>query len=131
MASSRREWVSLMVPTSITAHVVQPLAPDVISLVTVAMENVRLLEALRYFAPSGSWANLYKALEVVQDEIGGDIHRKGWASKRELDRFTQTANSTSAVGRDARHAKRRFTPPKRPMSLEEADELIRNVLMRW
>src|SRR5262245_39485099 len=123
MASSIEEHAWSPAPDKVTARVLKPLGPEVVSLVTIAMEDKRVLEALRHFVPSPSWVNLYKVMEVVEGDVG-NIPRKGWASTSEFDRFTHTAVSEQ-------HAKGKVSPPKQPMSLWEAEELMRRVLVRW
>lgn len=77
------------------------------------------------------WHDLYYLFELVEGDVGGLMVSAGWATKTTVDRFTQTANSRRAIGRDARHAKDKFVPPKRPMELAEAQKLIRTLVHRW
>lgn len=79
----------------------------------------------------GDWVNLYKVLEIVKGDVGRKIIDNGWASKKILDRFTNTANTSNAIGDDARHAADKFQPPAVPMTLPEARALIASVVMRW
>ena len=78
------------------------------------------------------WVELYRLLEIVEDSVGRNgITDAGWATKRQLARFRHTANSFEAVGDDARHGHKHFQPPRHPMSLNDARELIRQVLRQW
>ncbi len=77
------------------------------------------------------WVNLYKILEVVEADVGSQIMKGGWATGAEVECFKHTANSYLATGDDARHAHTRQAPPKRPMSIQEAEGLIRSVLISW
>jgi hypothetical protein len=85
------------------------------------------------FLRTGDWYSLYKVLDILEMAHGGEkaFERLGWASSSELKRFTGTANNSTALGDAARHARADWTPPKRPMSLDEAKSLIRSLLFRW
>ena len=54
-----------------------------------------------------------------------------WIDQAKISQFTHTANSQSAIGDDARPGADRNDPLKEPMSLSEADALIRNLLKQW
>jgi hypothetical protein len=56
---------------------------------------------------------------------------RGWATKTEESRFSQTANSAEAVGDAARHAQGKVKAPADPMPLGEARTLIRRILEKW
>ena len=77
--------------------------------------------------------NLYRILDFVRHAKGGieGIVTSGYATKRELNRFTHTANSHDATGDDSRHGALNHQPPKDPMTLEEARTLIRSVVKQW
>lgn len=76
--------------------------------------NPAISSALDYLAGKPDWVELYKAFEPLRDS--------GLAtnavSKKELARFTQTANAAQ------RHSKNRFTPPAKPMTIQEGRALI-------
>ena len=77
------------------------------------------------------WVELYRILEIVEAAVGRNgttIADAGWATKRQLARFSHTANSPEAAGDTARHGRERTQPPRRPMSLNDARELIRQVV---
>jgi hypothetical protein len=76
-----------------------------------------------------SWWELYKALEVVQNNVG-EIPR-AWASKAKVRLFERTANHQLAAGLDARHATSKKDPPPKPMPLDDARQLIRRVVSAW
>jgi len=78
-----------------------------------------------------NWDNLYKIFEAIQSDAGGKITSFGWSTKTELDRFTQTANSEQAIGDSARHGDQRVQPPNNPMSLVEAQLLIKKILEKY
>lgn len=79
------------------------------------------------------WVNLYRILDFVRHANGGikGIVAAGYATRAELNRFTHTANSHEATGDDSRHGALNHEPPKNPMTLEEAQTLIRSVVKRW
>jgi len=81
-----------------------------------------------------NWINLYKLYEIVNKDAGkkNKIDRiEQWITKKKISQFKHTANSQSAIGDDARHGVDLNDPPKEPMSLSEADALIRNLLKQW
>lgn len=77
-----------------------------------------------------NWTELWKAYEVVRDDVG-KIEAQGWASERDLSRFTGTANHQDAAGREARHARLATPPVADPMPLEEARALVERVVSLW
>ena len=90
--------------------------------------------ALRFLGTGpDNWVSLYNVYDVIREDVGGDaaLKARGWSSRNEVRRFTQTANSLDAAGEGARHGKRAIRSPKHPMSLEEARTLIRLLLKRW
>lgn len=101
---------------------------------SIAQQNEPVARALTlYGSLEHNWRNLYMVLEVMEDDAGGEegLSEKGWVSAKEIRRFKQTANAFKAIDREARHATLAFQPPKRPMSLREAERLIGTLLMRW
>ena len=78
-----------------------------------------------------NWDNLYKVLEIIQSDVGSRITVEGWASDSKLDQFTRTANSSRAIGDDARHGHVRYEPPPIPMMLPEARTIITSIVVRW
>ena len=89
---------------------------------------------LKIFASGDEgWSNLYKVLEIVLKDCNGlpAAASAGWATKKSMKLFMQTANSLEAVGLDARHGVQDSQPPKNPMSLSEARSLIRAIVHAW
>jgi hypothetical protein len=99
--------------------------------------------ALTYYGlQTPSWTTLYNVYEVLEESIGIDaIVQRGWATRRDLDTFTTSANAPLVSGRFGRHARRRGVPqrtmtrrrgvPQRTMTLEDARTLFRTILARW
>jgi hypothetical protein len=98
----------------------------------VAKDDEKVHQALRLWVSSpDSWVNLYKILEVIESDVGDAIYGNAWVSKTEVTRFTQTANSAEAIGDEARHAKKHVPPPPRPMTIQEAKQLMKALLEKW
>lgn len=97
----------------------------------VAEKNENVREVLRFFTKDLNWINLYKIWEVIKEEQGDKVFKKGWASEKKVDLFTRTANSKGAIGNEARHALKKFRPPKKSMKLPEAESLIRTITNKW
>jgi len=86
-------------------------------------------DALRFLCDP-DWINLFKIYEIVRDDVG-DLGERGWVTKQDIKRFTQTAQSQDALGDAARHASKKYKPHPKPMSLMEAKSFIRNILLNW
>lgn len=80
-----------------------------------------------------NWRNLYMVLEVVEGDVGGEngLLSKGWAHKAKIKLFKRTANSFLKLGYQARHATAKYKAPRIPMSLDDAQSLIKNILTNW
>jgi hypothetical protein len=78
-----------------------------------------------------TWNDLYRAMEVVESTVGGEMFAKGWLTKAQQERFNRTANSYSVLGADARHGRDRHEPPANPVSFEEAKQIVFSVVLRW
>lgn len=103
----------------------------VLGLVTMAQrdECVRMVLSLLRKGDDG-WDTLYKILEVVKENSGCPI-AKGWIGKKEEERLRRTANDCSAIGVSARHGVQRHEPTPNPMSLTEAQLLVRKLVDCW
>ena len=86
-------------------------------------------DMLRFFSEQ-SWFSLYKIHELLKEEVG-DVTERGWATKQEKKRFTQTAQSQESLGDAARHATKKFKPHSNPMSLTEARAFIKGLLLEY
>jgi hypothetical protein len=79
--------------------------------------------------PPRTWSRLYHTLDEIEKALGkSSVVKARFCTKPELDRFTQTANSAEAVGKDARHGLNRVKPNPNPMSLQEAIRFIGRLL---
>jgi hypothetical protein len=114
---------------------VPPAAPEAGSLpadviLRAALADGGARSALRWGGEGPrDFMRLYKIVELITSRA--DIAAEGWASKNELTRFGRTAQHPEAAGDAARHARPRGEPPPKPMSPEEAEDLVRRVLNGW
>lgn len=101
-------------------------------LVTLARSNGAVADALRLSADQ-TWVGLYRLYEVIEADIGSleGIAANGWATRTELRHFKYTANSPGAIGDDTRHGRESTMPPKNPLTIEEARELMAQVMRCW
>jgi hypothetical protein len=79
------------------------------------------------------WVNLYRIYEVIRADCGGEhalINRK-WVAKDEIKLFTRTANSPDVTGLDSRHGVSNNHPPRSPMQLKTARQLIKTLTTVW
>lgn len=123
--------VSMPTPTILIGGKPPPPPPAIHA--ELALVDSAVARALELFSREPSWADLFKVLEVVEEDVGGEkaLERTVWASPAELKRFTATANNLNAVGLDARHARTTHQAPKSPMTLKDAERLIGQVVEAW
>ena len=90
---------------------------------TVADKYERLHDALVYFGRATDWFDVYKALECLQDEFGGEkkFLALNWVPVQIKD-LKHTANWA------ARHRAGKFDRPSNPMSLDAARALLGQVI---
>ena len=109
--------------------------PDpILSWIKIAQGNENVAKVFRLLANFGyDWVNLNRILEVIMKDVGGssNITRKGWATKKSIDRFTGTANNPDVIGDTARHGIAKNKPLEDPMTFSEAKSLIETVLHNW
>jgi len=104
------------------------------SIVGLAEQDVAVHRAMAFLAiRPPTYHTLYAALDAVAHDrqtggLRGVYRRNGKAAVR---RFKQTANSWRALGLRARHGHDETPPPARPVSIDEADTLIREVIRAW
>ena len=114
-----------------------PVAPPVPSWepeLELAASDDRVWLAFVLLAGDPSWQRLSNALDLPlsderTDRRAGVVSRG--VSSRQLGRFTSTANSAKVLGKDARHGRLDWEPPRNPMTLAEATELVRRVVDAW
>lgn len=100
------------------------VASEVQRTVAIVQDDELLDDAVTYFSRGASWFDIYKALECL--ELWASKASKSlseWESNSEIKLLKQTANW-------ARHAKKKFDPPKKPMRMKDARELLARLLRR-
>jgi hypothetical protein len=97
-------------------------APGLEGWMATAQTEEPVGRALRILgSPPYTWPSLYHALEIIEGDCGAAIVARGWATRKQLERFTRTANSFAVAGDTARHGKPKGDPPADPMSLADAE----------
>jgi hypothetical protein len=148
-ASGKRERLTLVgassrMPFDINAHVerlrddgqvevveVAPPLPRPEEWTQLARENDDVADALAILGRDDvRWHDLYHVFEIVERNVGGQMVADGWTTKADVRRFTQTANSRVAIGREARHGKE-IAAPTRVMELTEARRLVVSLVRHW
>lgn len=115
--------------TDVGAASTPPTATQAQLLLRSAQTDRHLHIALSLLAMSNvGWPHLYRALEEIEVSLGKKIHDAGLCSSNERERFTRSANSGEVAGKDARHRIGKFDPPSQPMTLRDAQSLIRSCL---
>lgn len=121
-------------PTNLSIAIVNDqISPSLTAYARAAVHDQAARKALGFFAQYGDWSSLYKAYEVVRDDVGGanKIEEHGWASKNEQDRFRRTANGYDVLGDKARHGVQTKPPPAVPLSYGDARQFVRDIVKRW
>jgi hypothetical protein len=78
--------------------------------------------------PLRTWPRLYRVLEEIERYLGQQVQKAGFCSDNQRERFTRSANAAEIAGKDARHARGKFAPPKDAMDLKEATAFIGRLL---
>ena len=123
-----RAKVSATVTTSKGTQQIAPQPSNVESWLSLAEDDEKVDKALRFFREN-TWFCLYKVYETIRDDVGGKdgknvITKNGWATNGRLDQFTHTAQYE-------RHTRNTTPPKKGPMPIQEAESLIRGILLSW
>lgn len=98
----------------------------------VAEREPAVRDALHFFKQP-TWWNLYKAYEVIRQDVGGDhaLKETCFVPGADLGRFTGTAQSRTHLGDDARHGVDPDPPIPNPMTLHEAQTVIERLIRAW
>jgi len=100
------------------------------NLLTATKNNPTKAKIFRLFASGNlDWVSLYRLYEVVYSEIGNQIF--SWVNKNSIQNFKHTCNSVRAIGDDARHGFEIKKPPKHPMTLIKAQEMIKLIIGKY
>lgn len=75
-----------------------------------------------------TWPRLYRILDEIEADLGQPVDKAGLCSRNARERFTHSAQHPAVAGVDARHSAKRRIQPQRPMSWEEAESFIHNLL---
>lgn len=114
----------------------QPVAePRSVRVMRLCTTDAAVEKAMRLVAATDvrSWVGLYRLYEVIEADVGGEnaLVQRGWSSSRGASRFKHSANSVEVAGDGARHGKEPTDPPAKPMTLDEADLFVRDLLAKW
>jgi hypothetical protein len=86
-----------------------------------------------YGSSTHDWDNLFNVLEAIEDGNGGEtgLIAKQFVKNRLIKDFKSTVNSFRALGLKARHGTTTMGIEAAKMSLNEAQEMIRNLFRGW
>ena len=99
--------------------------------IELAEEDDNVADALEHFARSDDWFDLYKTLEVIEDDLcrregsrngRAVIARRGWATSREL------GDLGASIDFHRHHGRRQPDPL---LTRDAAQDLLRHVLREW
>jgi hypothetical protein len=94
------------------------------------LNNSVASEIFHFYSKPTSWIDLYKIYEIIKDNIG-EKKIIGFLTKSEINRFTGTAQSKAQIGDEARHASNKYKGHSQPMTIQEADVLIKKLIINW
>lgn len=109
----------------------RPVAPSVKWAAAGAADPVVHRVNLFLSKPILGWDELYKIHEVLLENDGQKALAMAGISGKRLTLFTYTANNFHALGDAARHASTVDPAPAKPMTLEEAENLILTWVREW
>jgi hypothetical protein len=92
--------------------------------------NPNIRDALHFFNEI-TWWNLYKIYEIISDDTGGQKGLYKLGGKTELSLFTQAAQSRELLGDKARHASKKYKPPSKNLTIEQATDIIVKLFKNW
>lgn len=99
--------------------------------INAARKDKSILAAINFYL-TPNWINLYKIYELIRDDVTEKkIISNGWVTKRNISRFTQSAQSRELLGDEARHASKKYPPPSDSMDINEAKNLIKYLIFDW
>jgi hypothetical protein len=108
---------------------VQAQIPPIASMART-MARAKVAEAVRLFhARRDDWTQLCNVIQMVRNDLGTDIPRT-WVSHTKLELLEWTAQFRQTAGDTARHAKDNGAPPEKPMPLPDAQNIVRQILIR-
>jgi len=88
----------------------------------LAQREPSVRQGPRLFGVPTEPLNLFRVCEMIRADVGGEaqIVQRRFATKKQINRFTNSLDNPALIGDKARHAVRKTQPPKKPMSLPEA-----------
>jgi hypothetical protein len=108
---------------------VKPEIP--IAAMAQAMARANVAEAVRLFHDRGEdWTQLCNVIQMVRNDLRTEIPR-GWVSHDKLKLLERTAQFRKTAGDTARHVNASGSPPEKPMTPADAQELVRQILVHW
>ena len=111
------------------------LPPPSLKAVRAVLGIPEVREALAVWARPRTWAHLWKILEIIRGDGKRDwAHVRSMAGipAKELDSFLESANNPRFGGSETRHARTTVQhSDAKPMSLPDAEDLVRVVLHAW
>jgi len=80
------------------------------------------------FDKGTDWVNLYRIIDCFE---GKELISNKWVTENDLKLLKHTANSPGAIGNEARHGAGYNEPPKKPMSLRIAQEIVKKIIFYY
>ena len=98
-------------------------------LIHLASHNSFVLNVLLICGQGMDFSHLYQVYDEINTFLKGKAKLETLGiDKKDLNRFTHTVNNFAALGIKARHGSTAEAPPQNPISLQEAQKLITQIL---
>lgn len=132
----------VLLPTVVGGAAMGPPRPSpTAALDALAAQDIAVRDAVRYWSQRNDnmAVNLYKIWELIGHDLIGParlwdwnaaIESQGWATHAETDGF-RSVHFRTLLGDDARHAVPHGKVPATPLSLDDAERLVKRVMRAW
>ena len=133
-SGKERRYQTFLSPTTFTLRVI---SGDELALDAFVAPWMRLSDTdasvQRVFALIASGPQSWNSLFAIKEVVEADVHDliANYVPRAALKRFDRTANHPYAAGLGARHAVSHADPPRPPMPLPEATDLILKMVRCW
>lgn len=111
------------------------LPPPTLNAVRAVFGVPEAREALAAWSKPRTWGHLWKVLEIIRDDGNKDwraVAAMAGIAPGEIQSFKESANNPAYGGSETRHARTSPRHPNaKPMSLPDAEDLVRVVLHAW
>jgi hypothetical protein len=95
----------------------------------IAKRESAVARAIDLWGADRHGVSIYKIFEIIRDDLGEKLY--ALTSRSTASRFTGSVNRREVLGDYARHEILPGDPPSKPMTLQEVEHFIQDLLYRW